>query len=97
LGDSGVYGLNAGAAAVVTPWRRRQGRKLHTKRRAFGRLLAGERIAVEHTLASVKWLRIPRDDFRNRRCGMVDQVMDIRCAPNELQTGLPGGHRCLSC
>jgi hypothetical protein len=80
LGDSGFEGLNAGAAAVITPWRRRKGRKLHVKRRAFNRLLAGERIAVEHTLASVKRLRILRDEFRNRRRGMVDEVMEIGCA-----------------
>jgi hypothetical protein len=34
---------------------------------------------VEHTLASVKRLRILRDEFRNRRKGMVDEVMAIGC------------------
>ena len=80
LGDSGFAGLEVGPAGVVTPWKRRRGRKLHWKRRNFNRLLAGERIAVEHTLASVKRLRILRDEFRNRRKGMVDEVMVIGCA-----------------
>jgi hypothetical protein len=79
LGDSGFAGLEAGPAGVVTPWKRRKGRRLHWKRRDFNRLLAGERIAVEHTLASVKRLRILRDEFRNRRKGMVDEVMVIGC------------------
>ena len=79
LGDSGFEGLEAGAANVVTPWKRRKGRRLHWKRRQFNRLLAAQRIVVEHTLASVKRLRILRDEFRNRRRGMVDEVMAIGC------------------
>lgn len=79
LGDSGFEGLEAGQAGVVTPWKRRKGHSLHWKRRQFNRLLARHRIAVEHTLASVKRLRILRDEFRNRRKGMVDEVMVIGC------------------
>ena len=79
LGDSGFEGLEAGQASVVTPWKRRKGRRLHWKRRQFNRLLAAQRIAVEHTLASVKRLRILQDEFRNRRRGMVDEVMAIGC------------------
>jgi hypothetical protein len=79
LGDSGFEGLEAGPAGVVTPWKRRKGRRLHWRHRRFNRLLAGARIAVEHTLASIKRLRILRDEFRNRRPGMIDQVMEIGC------------------
>ena len=79
LGDSGFEGLEAGAAGVVTPWKRPRGGRLHWRHRRFNRLLASERIAVEHTLASVKRLRILRDEFRNRRNGMVDEVMMIGC------------------
>jgi hypothetical protein len=45
----------------------------------FNRLLASNRIAVEQTLASVKRLRILRDEFRNRRPGMVELVKAIGC------------------
>ncbi len=79
LGDSGFEGLEAGQALVATPWKRRRGRRLHWTHRDFNRQLAGHRIAVEHTLASVKRLRILRDEFRNRRKGMVDEVMAIGC------------------
>jgi len=79
LGDSGFEGLQAGPAGVVTPWKRRKGRPLHWRQRRFNSLLAANRIAVEHTLASVKRLRILRDEFRNRRKGMVDEVMAIGC------------------
>jgi hypothetical protein len=79
LGDSGFAGLDPGAATLITPWKKPRGRKLHWKRRAFNRLLARERVKVEHTLASVKRLRILRDEFRNRRKGMVDEVMVIGC------------------
>jgi hypothetical protein len=79
LGDSGFEGLQAGAAGVVTPYKRHGGRRLHWRHRRFNRLLAGYRIPVEHTLASVKRLRILRDEFRNRRKGMVDEVMVFGC------------------
>lgn len=80
LGDSGFEGLDAGQADVITPWKKPKGRRLHGKRRAFNRLLSRERVAVEHTLASVKRLRILRDELRNRRKGMADEVMVIGCA-----------------
>lgn len=80
LGDSGFAGLDAGAATLVTPWKKPKGRRLHWQRRAFNRRLARDRVRVEHTLASVKRLRILRDEFRNRRKGMVDEVMGIGCA-----------------
>ena len=79
LGDSGFVGLDPGSATLVTPWKKPKGRKLHWKRREFNRQLARKRVAVEHTLASVKRLRILRDEFRNRRKGMVDAVMEIGC------------------
>jgi len=80
LGDSGFEGFEVGKADVVTPWKRRNGRRLHWTRRDFNRRLASKRIAVEHTFASVKRLRILRDEFRNRRKGMIDDVMVIGCA-----------------
>lgn len=81
LGDSGFAGLAVGESPVITPWKRRRGqKKLSKKRGAFNRLLARERIPVEHVLASVKRLRILRDEFRNRRHGLADAVMTIGCA-----------------
>lgn len=79
LADSGFAGLDSGPATLIIPWKKPKGRKLHWKRRAFNRLLAQERVKIEHTLASVKRLRILRDEFRNRRPGMVDAVMEIGC------------------
>ena len=79
LGDSGFEGLEAGDAGVITPWTRRNRGDLHWRHRRFNRLLATNRIPVEHTMASVKRLRILRDEFRNRRPGMVDEVMAIGC------------------
>ena len=79
LGDSGFAGLDPGEATLITPWKKPKGRRLHWKRREFNRLLARERVPVEHALASVKRLRILRDEFRNRRKGMVDDVMVIGC------------------
>ena len=79
LGDSGFEGLQVGAVGVVTPWTRRNRNASHWRHRRFNTLLAAHRIPIEHTLASVKRLRILRDEFRNRRPGMVDEVMAIGC------------------
>src|SRR5258707_2117237 len=79
LGDSGFAGLDAGAAGVVTPYKRHRGRKLHWRHRQFNRLLASCRIPVDDSFASVQRLRILRDEFRNRRKGMIDHVMVIGC------------------
>lgn len=79
LGDSGFEGLETGPTEAITPYKRRRGHRLQWKRRDFNRLLASERITVEHTFASVKRLRILRDEFRNRRKGMIDEVMAIGC------------------
>lgn len=51
----------------------------------FHRLPARKRIAVEHVLASVKRLRILRDEFRNRRRGLADAVMEIGCTLHNYQ------------
>lgn len=80
LADSGFLGLDVGPAALITPWKKPKGQRLHWKRRAFNRLLASERVKVEHTLSSVKRLRILRDGFRNRSKGMADAVMVLGCA-----------------
>lgn len=80
LGDNGFEGLEAGAAGVVTPNKRPQGGANCTGDFAGStgcwRAGASRR---GHTFASVKRLRILRDEFRNRRKGMVDQVMVIGC------------------
>ena len=80
LADSGFLGLDTGPAALITPWKKPRGRARHWKRRACNRLLARARVKVEHTLASVKRLRILKDEFRNRRKGMADEVMVLGCA-----------------
>ena len=64
---------------MVTPWTRRNRRDLRWRHRRFNLLLATNRSPVAHTLASVIRLRILRVEFRNRRPGMVDEVMAIGC------------------
>lgn len=68
LADHGFAGLDPGAAVLITPWKKPKGWRLHWKRRAFNRLLARKRVQVDL-----------RDEFRNRRKGMVDAVMEIGC------------------
>lgn len=79
LGDSGFEGLAAGAIGTVTPWKRHGGRKLHWRKRRFNRQLSSVRINIEHTFASAKRFRILRDEFHNRRKGMINDVMVIGC------------------
>lgn len=79
LGDSGFEGLEHGAAGVATPNKRHRGCKLLWRHRRFNRMLSGCRIPIEHTFAPLKRVRILRDEFRNRREGMIDQVVVIGC------------------
>ena len=80
LGDSGFQGYKAGAARVCTPRKKPRTRPLHWWHRKANRKLAQERVAVEHTLASVKRLGILRQPLRAKRPGLADQVMLIGCA-----------------
>lgn len=80
LGDSGFQGYKAGAARVCTPRKKPRKRPLHWQHRRANRKLAQERVAVEHTLASVKRLGILRQPLRAKRPGLADQVMLIGCA-----------------
>ena len=80
LGDSGFQGYEAGAARVCTPRKKPRTRPLHWRHRQANRKLAQERVAVEHTLASVKRLGILRQPLRAKRPGLADQVMLIGCA-----------------
>jgi hypothetical protein len=80
LGDSGFQGYAAGAARVCTPRKKPRGRPLHWRHRQANRKLAQERVAVEHTLASVKRLGILRQPLRAKRRTLADEVMLIGCA-----------------
>jgi hypothetical protein len=51
----------------------------------LNRLLATERIVVEHTLAGVKRCHIVKDVFRNTKEGCSDLVMDVACALHNLR------------
>jgi hypothetical protein len=80
LGDSGFQGYAAGAARVCTPRKKPRERPLHWRHRKANRKLAQERVAVEHTLASVKRLGILRQPLRAKRPTLADEVMLIGCA-----------------
>jgi len=80
LGDSGFQGYAAGAARVCTPRKKPRERPLHWRHREANRRLARERVAVEHTLASVKRLGILRQPLRAKRRELADEVMLIGCA-----------------
>lgn len=80
LGDSGFQGYEAGAARVCTPRKKPRERPPHWRHREANRKLAQERVAVEHTLASVKRLGIVRQPLRAKRRTRADEVMLIGCA-----------------
>ena len=80
LGDSGFQGYQAGAARVCTPRKKPRGRVLHWRHRRANRVLARQRVPVEHALASVKRLGILRQPLRARRKTTADEVMLLGCA-----------------
>jgi transposase len=67
LADSGYQGLTRLHANAQTPFKKSKLHPLTPQQKATNRLLACERIAVEHVIAKLKVFRILSERYRNRR------------------------------
>ena len=54
----------------------------------LNRVLATERIVVEHTLSGVKRCHIVKDVLRNTKEGFTDLVMEVACALHNLRVAI---------
>jgi len=86
LGDSGFAGYRPEGATLCRPVKQRPGQKLCALHRRYNRWLSRARVTVEHVLSGVKRCRIVSDEFRNRKRGFVDTVMELACGLHNLRT-----------
>jgi DDE superfamily endonuclease len=77
--DTGFQGYEPKNAEPFQPTNKPKGRDLSPEEKSRKSTISQERISIEHTLGSVKVLRIVHDVFRTVRLGFDDLVMDIAC------------------
>jgi len=87
--DSGFQGYRPQNVSVFRPTKKPKGRDLSPEEKQAKRAIAQERIAIEHTLAGVKVIRIVHDPFRNLRVGFDDLVMEIACGLHNFRPDHP--------
>jgi len=86
LGDGGFSGYRPNGATLCRPVKQRRGEKLCALHRRHNLLLSRARVTVEHVLSGVKRSRIVSEEFRNRKCGFVDTVMELACGLHNFRT-----------
>jgi hypothetical protein len=86
LGDSGFAGYRPTGATLGGPVKARRGEELGALDRRYNLCLSRARVPVEHVLSGVKRSRIVSDEFRNRKAGFVDTVMELACGLHNLRT-----------
>lgn len=84
--DLGFQGYAPNGVHVIQPKKQPRGGYLSLYDRLANRMIAKDRITVEHVLARIKRCRIIKDVFRNTTPGMADMVMEIACSLHNLRT-----------
>jgi len=86
LGDGGFAGYRPAGATLGRPVKARRGEELGALDRRYNLCLSRARVPVEHVLSGVKRSRIVSDEFRNRKAGLVDTVMELACGLHNFRT-----------
>lgn len=86
LGDGGFAGYQPVGTTLCRPVKRRRGEELSAFHREYNLGLNRARVTVEHALSGVKRCRIVSDEFRNRKLGFVDTVMELACGLHNFRT-----------
>jgi len=77
--DTGFQGYEPADTITFQPQKKPKGRDLTAEDKARNRVIARERIGVEHSLGGVKVFGIVHHIFRNLKAGFADLVMVIAC------------------
>lgn len=83
--DRGFQAYEPTGVFTLQPKKQRRGQFLSLADQLANRLIAKDRIVIEHILASVKRCRILKDVFRNLKQGFSDLVMQIACSLHNLR------------
>lgn len=83
--DRGFQAYEPPGVHTIQPKKQMRGQFLSLVDQLSNRLIAKDRIVIEHILASVKRCRIVKDVFRNLKQGFSDLVMQIACSLHNLR------------
>ena len=86
LGDNGFAGWQPNGAPLCRPVKRRPGAELSAFHQHYNLVLSRARVTVEHVLSGVKRSRIVSDEWRNRKEGFADTVMELACGLHNFRT-----------
>ena len=86
LGDGGFAGYAPAGTTLCRPVKRRRGEELGAFHQQYNLCLNRARVTVEHVLSGVKRSRIVSDEFRNRKEGFSDTVMELACGLHNFRT-----------
>ena len=86
LGDGGFAGYQPTGTTLCRPVKRPRGAELSPFLQKYNRCLSRARVTVEHVLSGVKRSRIVSDEFRNRKAGFADTVMELACGLHNFRT-----------
>jgi len=86
LGDGGFAGYRPSGTTLCRPVKRPRDAELSAFHREYNLCLNRARVRVEHVLSGVKRSRIVSDEFRNRKPGFVDTVMELACGLHNFRT-----------
>lgn len=86
LGDGGFTGYRPSGTTLCRPVKCPPGGELSAFHREYNLCLNRARVTVEHVLSGVKRSRIVSDEFRNRKPGFVDTVMELACGLHNFRT-----------
>ena len=84
--DRGFQAYEPAGVLTIQPKKQRRGQFLSLIDQIANRLIAQDRIVIEHVIAGVKRCRIVKDLFRNTKPGFSDMVMQIACSLHNLRT-----------
>ena len=86
LGDGGFAGWQPDGGPLCRPVKRRRDEELSPFHQHYNLVLNRARVTVEHVLSGVKRSRIVSDEFRNRKAGFADTVMELACGRHNFRT-----------
>ena len=77
--DTGYQGYNPEGVTVFQPIKKHRGRDLTLEEKEYNRKISSFRVRVEHTIGSVKHMRIVKDECRLRANNFVQRIFSC-CA-----------------
>ena len=87
--DTGYQGYEPEHTTTHQPRKKPRNGQLTEAEKQQNQAIRKERIGVEHSIGGAKVYRIVREQFRNRKAGFVDHVMEIACGLHNLRLDFP--------